>query len=242
LYKLFTAVLIFISSLSVYSDASFKWIWFGGSWEISENKLYEKKINAIRWDYYELINYNTLISNNPIENFSEFRYSINISEPNSSIFKKFTPFEQMTFFSATSPHLSYYYHLFAVKFTGSKKRIEKISFIKSDIKNSTYGYGQKFNFFVKEISSKKINLEYNKTYNIIIKINNPDITVFIDEEEVLKSKIPEKSIAGKFGFSSRNAGIEIGPVKILDKNQEVLFDDDFSQNSIYIPTMKAKKE
>jgi hypothetical protein len=141
----------------------------------------------------------------------------------------------MLFFSAKSFRTFY-----AFRFSGDNNNLNKISFIKSSVKNTTLSPHIKWNFLLKELNSAKIKLNYSKVYKLRFETDRYNYKLFIDDKEIIAGKTEKKFPNGKLGFSHEYNLVRIGHVKAYSK-EELIFEDDFSKNSIYRTVIKAKR-
>ncbi len=239
---LLIVILILFSAgiIQVPAENKYKWQRFGGKWVIANSLLEEKQVWASPWYYYELLNYNTLISFNKIENYNTFKYTFKVLKPGIEIKTRDKEPAFMTAFNVKSPYRSWYFHMFAVKITGNSDYLDKISLIFSDRIDKTKKYAVKHNTFVKELSSEKIKLDYGKEYTLNIDLSGNNALVTIDGKKVLEGQMPESDHGGKFALSSKNLQLKVKDFTVLHKN-DVVFSDDFSHDTIFVLKMRAKK-
>jgi hypothetical protein len=128
----------------------------------------------------------------------------------------------------------------AIKIKGNSDYLENISLVFSDRIDKTRKYAVKHNTFVKELSSKKIRLDYGKEYSIKIDLRGKNVIVYIDGKETLNGQIPESEHGGRFALSSKNLILKVKEFTVFN-NKKIIFKDDFTQDTIYVPRRRARK-
>ncbi|MDY6969620.1 MAG: hypothetical protein SVR08_13325 [Spirochaetota bacterium] len=202
----------------------YKWTKISGRWEKREDKgkyyLIETKAIARKWGNSELINFNSIITKKHTLNITSINLKMRILNPLRN------PVEKMIFFSAKN-----FREFYAFKFVGNKKKIKKIVFINSKIKDSSRRITEKWNFKITEIMSKNYDLEYNKDYNIEIKIEGKKSALIINSGMALYVEAKETMSNGRLGFSIRNALLKIADVRVFS-DDKCIFEDNFSEDTI----------
>lgn len=220
---------------AVSQDNNSKWQRYSGKWNISDSKAQEMNGWAISWNYYELLEYNTILSINPINDFNSIIVKAEIND------RLKTPSEMMISFAVKSESKSWYYHMYGFKFSGGFWGMNKVSFIYSDRLDKTKPYNTKNNSFVKELASADCKVKYDKMYNYRIAFEGGNIVLYINEEKILTAPFPEKSHDGRIAISSRNVKIAVDKVEVKQGDKTV-FEDDFNEDSIYVKVMKVRRE
>ncbi|MBN2038684.1 MAG: hypothetical protein JW864_01485 [Spirochaetes bacterium] len=209
-----------------------KWKNISGQWEIFKNKgsssLYEKKCKYRKWNYNELINFNSIATLNPINAYDKYTFSFQVQYPRK-------PAAELMFLFA----MKHYRIFYAFKYIIEEDKTE-LQFISSKITDPTLKASVKNNFFISVLNSKKIKFEFNKLYNVEIKINENKAELYIDGKKTMEAKSPENLNSGRIGFSSRNCQPIIDDVKIYDKGN-IVFEDDFSLDLIQRWKVDAKR-
>jgi len=205
-----------------------------GIWEVKNSNAYETQGKAVYWNYYELLNLNSILSLKPFSNYSSLDLVMNITERIES------PAEIMIVFNVTSESQSWYYHMYAFKLTGGYWGINKASLIYSDRADKSKPYTIKDNVFVRELASTDCKVKYCKNYTYSVIFEKTDVVLYINGEKILSAPIPEKNYDGRIAVSSRNAKIAIDRIT-LKKEKQIIFEDDFNDNSIYVKILKVQK-
>lgn len=219
----------------LYAGQNFKWRRLSGKWKISESELSENRAWTSPWNYYELININSLVTEHPLDNYSKINFDLKIHDRYES------PAEFYISFSVRSPNRFWLYHLYAFKLSGGFWGINKVSFIHSDRKDKTKRVNTKRNTFIKELASKKFRLRYGKKYKAKIKFSGNKVTLYIDGERVLTGKMPSEDHSGRIAISTKNTKVSIDRIEVKDGNK-IVFEDDFDTDSIYVRRIKARVE
>jgi hypothetical protein len=215
-------------------DVVYRWISIAGKWETrKDNKeifLIESKSKTYNHGYSELINYNSLISQDVIIEPSLIQFSFSMSSPANTT-------EQLFFFNSDD-----FRSFYAFKLAGDGKKISKISLISSKINDTTLPRAIKNNFTVSEMAAKECSLDYNKDFASEIAINKRKKTLAfkVNGKELLSTNLPNDISSGKIGFSNRNAVLKIAGLKVYS-GKKVVFEDDFSTDSIKRLKFTAKK-
>ncbi|MCP4134805.1 MAG: hypothetical protein GY754_27775 [bacterium] len=222
-----------------------KWMRMSGRWKIENSYAVERKRGAGGWFFHDILEYNSLASRKNFEEFSSIDLKMNLYNPRITRRMKNIkdPVRMMAFFAAKSlvPGEKYQYYLtnfYAFKLSGNKDRITKVSFVRSDIIDSSVSKPAKKNYRVTELRYKLYKLDLNKDHIMSIKFKDKKATLFINGEEVLQANIPE-NYEGRVGFSAQNIAIKVDYYKVSN-NEAVIFDDQFNRNSIFVRTVRGK--
>lgn len=211
-----------------------KWRLFSGKWVVSDSIATETNARAMFWDSYELLNYNTIISINPVENFTSLSVTAAISDHMKS------PAEALIAFAVTSEDRQWYYHMYAFRLTGGFWGINRASLIYSDRADRSKPMNAKKNTFINELVSSKCSLKYGRMYNFVAAFEGNDVALYIDGEKVLSAPFPEKSHSGRIALSDRYARISVDRVEVK-QGDKILFEDDFNEDSIYVKVLKVTR-
>ena len=224
-----------LSSNAITDEKTFKWKKISGRWEIQSSPnsnshfLWEGKVNTRQWGYSELINYNSIIAENPLNEYSRISFNMEIADPLDN------PVQIMTFFAARNFR---YFHAF--RFSGVRAGLKKVSLISSREKNPELPRRVKWNFIIEEKLTKNCSLEYDKNYFIDIRFYGKKILLYINKKRVASFVSKEPLNSGRFGFSNRNASIKIADVKIYS-GKKIVFEDDFSEDTIKRIGVRARR-
>ncbi len=234
--NLLLLVTILFSSIPLLSqEANHKWQRMAGIWEIKNSQAFETQGRAVEWNYYELLNLNSILSLKPVNDYNLIDLTINITDRIES------PAEVMLSFNITSESQSWYYHLYAFKLSGGYWGINKAAFIYSDRSDKSKPFNTKNNIFVKELASADCKVKYDKTYTYRTAFEGENIVLYINGEKILSAPFPEKNHDGRIAISSRNAKIAVDKV-IVKKGDQTLFEDNFDKDTIYVKVLKVQKE
>lgn len=234
---LFFSILSIIITIVVVSELhannkNYKWKQIAGKWKVynknNSSYLYNNRLKAYDFGNSELINHNSLISLKKINKLTSLKSEIEIFNP-----RKKNQF--MIFWSAKS-----YRNFYAFRFLGNSSKINKIEFIKSEVKDTTQPPSKRWNYLITTLKSKKIKLDFSKVYNVEIKLNKNICELFIDNKSILKVKIDKTFAKGSIGFSHEYNLVRIMDIKAYS-NSSVIFEDDFSKDSIKRVIVRAKK-
>jgi hypothetical protein len=222
---------LLLSIIHAYTQSTHTWQQISGNWSVvSDNKesyLRENRGKSFNFDYSPLINLNSLISNSEYD-FTSITHTVAIYAPADGA-------TYLTFFAASD-----YRQFYAVQFTGTTSSITTIQIIKSQIKDTTLPKQAKGNFTITTLATKEVSLAYGKTYTLTITAQGKTITVAIDNTQVLSHTIDEELEGGKIGFASKNCIPIIDNLKVY-KGKEIIFEDDFSKESIRKIVLQGKK-
>lgn len=233
-YIIISVIILLIGIPIIPQESHHKWQRLSGLWDIKKSHAYETQGRSIDWNYYELLNMNSILSLKPYHNFTSIDFIMNITDRIES------PAEIMISFNVTSESQNWFYHLYAFKFSGGYWGINKVSLIHSDRADKSKPFNTKNNTFIKELVSTDCKIKYDKIYNCSITFENKNVSLYINGEKILTTPIPEKNYDGRIAFSSRNVKIEIDRVTVKNNNQ-ILFEDDFNENSIFVKILKVQK-
>lgn len=232
-YILLPLVFLFLSSPAFAEEAkNEKWVQISGKWEArKDNKdtfLLEAQGKTKISGYHELLNYNSIVTFDPISSLTSIKFNIEMRKTIGGTS------ELLTFFAAKN-----YRKFYAFKFTGDENRITRILFINSDIKDTTKPGNEKWNYAITEIASKDHELEYNTQYKIEIQVKKKQAILFINGKKVMTAEGSGDLSGGKIGFSDRNVMLRISQLSVLD-DKTVVFEDSFAEDNIkrYVITAK----
>lgn len=229
-------ILILASEIAVFSQSNeFKWQKSGGNWEVKDSRATETHGYTSGWDYYYLSNYNMIFSLQDFKDFNAIEFTAEMFDREKS------PVELAISFAVRSEYKSWYYHMYAIRFTGDFWNIDKVELIHSDRQDKSLPYTAKNNRFVKVLASGKCKIKYGKAYNYRITFEGDLINLFINGEKVFTATRPARDLSGKIAISSGNAKLSIDRVRVL-KDNTVLFEDEFDTNTIYVRKIKASLE
>ena len=215
---------------TIFANDNLKWSVISGDWGIRKDNvnsvLISKEAKTRDWGYSELINYNSLISLDPMNNYSSLSFSFEIpkSEGNPDILFFFNSFD--------------YRHFNAFKLLKSKSNSYNLSFINCSIKDTTLRPAVKWNYTITELASKDIPLEFNREYRAEVRVKKNRATLYLDGKKALEAEAPGEIAGGKIGFSNRNSALRISDLKVYD-GRTLVFQDDFSKDSIKRYQVKA---
>jgi len=223
----------FICMSTTLSQASdFIWQQISGNWSVvadnKESYLKENRSKAFAFDYSPLINCNAIISTNSSIVFTRLTHTLMLDAPQDTA-------TYFTFFNASD-----YRQFYAVQLTGNDSCITTLSIIQSDIKDTTLPKQAKGNFIITTLASSDVQLAYGQPYTLTIAIKNAIITVLVDDKQVLSHTLNEKLEGGSIGFASKNCIPIIDNCKVYN-GSSVVFEDDFSKESIRKIILKGKK-
>ena len=215
-----------------------KWNRTSGSWTIQNGRAIESRIRPVIWDFHELMNYNCLTTQDVQTDFTE--YNVKIGIINARIF----PVEILFAFGIQGKMMQ---NFFAIKLQGDAKSLQTISIIRSTQNDATLPENTKNNYTIETLYTQDFPLKYNEEYEIkIVKNNNyfkgAVITLYIENKKIFSKDLPitELKEKGAFAVASRGSSVSIDYVTIKNGSKTV-FTDDFSENSIYVPTVSATK-
>lgn len=209
----------------------YTWQQISGNWAVvydnRESYLKESRGKTYIFNYSPLINLNAIITSKEV-NFTTLTHTFSINAPSDSPL-------YFTFFDCVD-----YRQFYAVQFTGDSTTIHTVSIIKSDIKDTTLPKQAKGNFIITTLATKPISLEYGKTYTLAISVQGNTISIAIDNAQVLSHTLDEELEGGKIGFASKNCIPVIDNLKVY-KGNDIIFQDDFSKESIRKIVLQGKK-
>lgn len=211
------------------------WQRLGGKWFINESKASEVNASPIHWNYYYILNFNTILSLHNLTNYNAIEFTAEMFDREKS------PVELTVSFAVRSEYKSWYYHMYGLRFTGDYWNIDTVELIHSDRKDKTLPYNVKNNKFVNVLASGDCKIKYGKAYNYRITFEGESINLYVNGEKIFTAKRPVEDISGKIAISSGNAKISIDKVRVL-KDSEVIFEDDFNTDTIYVKKLKAVRQ
>ena len=228
------AVIIFILAVSLVSaKENHKWQRFSGKWVVENSRVTETNGWTAPWNYYELINNNSIVSLEDFSGYSSIEFTMEIFD------RKESPAEVLISFGVRSEYKNWLYHIYAFKISGGFWGINKVSLIHSDMENKTLPYATKNNIFINELASDSYSMKYKKKYNCRIDISGNEATFFVEGEKVITGTLPSDNYKGRIAFSSKNTKLAIDNVRVK-KGDKVVFEDSFDEDSIYVRTVKAR--
>ncbi|HOK93866.1 MAG TPA: hypothetical protein PLN03_13720 [Spirochaetota bacterium] len=234
--KIFILLFITLFMMELPSQESHhKWQRFSGKWVVENSRAMEVNGWASPWDYYELIEYNSIVSLQDFKDYSEISISANITERINSLA------ELLISFAITSESASWFYRMYGFKLSGGFWGINKVSFIFTDKNDKSKPNATKNNRLVQELASNTCKVKYGRDYNFKILFENGNVALYINGEKVLCAPFTEKTNYGRIAISSRNAKVAIDNVEVK-KGQDLIFLDDFNEDSIYVRVVKATRE
>ncbi len=231
----YSIVSIIILSTIIFAQdnvtSTHTWQQISGNWSVvSDNKesyLRENRGKSFNFDYSPLINVNSLISSNSFS-FTSVTHTVALYSPADGA-------TYLTFFAASD-----YRQFYAVQFTGDSKIIHTVSIIKSDIKDTTLPKQAKGNFIITTLATKEVSLDYGRAYTLSINLQGKTLTAAIDNTRILSHTLNEEPEGGKIGFASKNCIPIIDNLKVLN-GKEIVFEDDFSKESIRKIVLQGRK-
>lgn len=228
------AVLIFILAVSLLSaKENHKWQRFSGKWVIENSRVTETNAWPAPWNYYELINNNSLISLQDFSGYSSIEFTIEIFDRVKS------PAEVLISFGVRSEYRNWLYHMYAFKISGGFWGINKVSLIHSDRADKSLPYNTQNNIFINKLAKTKVSMKYKRKYNCRIDIAGNEATLFVEGEKVLTGTLPSDNYKGRIAFSSKNTKLAIDNVRVK-KGDKIVFEDNFDKDSIYVRTVQAR--
>lgn len=232
---LILAVLILFESIPLLSqEASHKWQRMSGIWEVKNSNAVETQGRAVAWNYYELLNSNSILSLKPFNNYTSIDAVINIMDRIES------PAELIISFNITSESKNWFYHMYAFKLCGGYWGINKASLIYSDRSDKSKPFNTKNNTFIKELASADCKVKYDKVYNYRIAFEGTNVVLYINSERVLSAPFPEKSHDGRIAISAKNAKISVDRIEVK-QGDKLIFEDDFDIDTIFVKILKVQK-
>jgi hypothetical protein len=229
---IFALLLIYlIPNWSFAQEKKFNWLNITGNWEIrSDNKQYslvETKRATRNYDSSELVNYNSIITQEPLHEYSSIHFSFEMGG------KPGTPAEMVAFFAAEDFRT---YYGFKLKADGAKDAT--LVFHGSSVRNTTLRPHIKGNFVITDIATKDVPLEFNREYRAEIRVKKNRASLYLDGKKLMEAEAPEALTGGKIGFSNRNAALRIADLKVYS-GRDLVFEDDFSKDSIKRYSVRA---
>ncbi len=234
--KFLAALAVLLCTISTLSQSKeSNWQRLGGKWEISESAAKEINSFVISWNYYYILGLNTILSLRDFKDYNAIEFTAKMFD------RKKSPVELTVSFAVRSEYKSWYYHMYGLRFTGDFWNIDTVELIHSDRKDKSLPYTVKNNKFVNVLASGDCKIKYGKTYNYRIAFEGEYINLYVNGEKIFAAKRPVEDISGKIAISSGNARLSLDRVRIL-KDSEVIFEDDFNTDSIYVKKIKATLE
>lgn len=205
-----------------------------GRWEVKDSFAFELQGKAIDWNYYELLNLNSLLSLKAFKEYNTIDIMLKLNERIQS------PTDLLLIFNITSESQSWFYHMYAFKLTGGYWGMNKASLIYSDRADQSKPFNTKNNTFIKELASAKCKVKYDKVYKYLIKFEDNSVALYINNEKILSTPFPEQSRDGRIAISSKNVKIAIDKIEIKQRDK-IIFEDDFNIDSIFVKILKVQK-
>lgn len=237
LFTSLLSALIFIAFLSVSlfsQTANSKWKRLSGQWDITNSTAVQSQPKAIIWNSYEILNYNTITTLQPLNQYDSF-------EIKSTLFDRYeSPSQFMISFAVTSESQSWYYHMYAFKFTGGFWGMNRVSFIFSDRLDKTKPFPTKNNTFVKELASAECKIKYGKIQTYRVEFKDSTVILYVDGQKILSAPFPEKTYDGLLAISSLNIKLAVDKVEVR-QGEKPVFEDDFNEDSIYVRRLQVEK-
>jgi len=240
--KKYITILILLLSIttaidSALSEKNFKWMKISGNWEAVKADdgcfhLTESKAKTYPFGYRELINLNSIITLNPVGQYSKITFTLEAENPVDD------PVEMMFFFAAKD-----FRNFYAFRFRGNSEKLNTLRFIRSKDKDTSLPRKVKWNFIIEEIASKDYALDYRKKHRFEIRFAGRWVQLRINGRKVLSTSTDNPLNSGKIGFSNRNATLKIADLKVYN-GRRIVFRDDFSEDTIkrYGVRVKRKKD
>ena len=234
--KLLFCFLFIFSALCLYSQTeNHKWLKTGGKWVVSNSRAIETRRFTAPWNYIYIMDFNTIHTLQDFSNYNAIEFTAEVFDREKS------PVELTISFAVRSEYKSWYYHMYGLRFTGDFWNIDTVELIHSDRKDKTLPYTVKNNKFVNVLASGDCRIKYGKTYNYRIAFEGEYINLYVNGEKIFAARRPVEDISGKIAISSGNAKLAIDKVRVL-KDSEVIFEDDFNTDTIYVKKIKATLE
>ncbi len=228
--QIFFCFIIFFTTQTFSAD--YKWQRMSGKWEIKNSRLTEKKAYTSPWNYYELLNMNSIVSMESLKNFDVMEFDFKIHDRFES------PAEFWVSFAVRSPEKKWFYHMYSIRLSGGFWWLGDAHLLYCDRKDKTKKLRTKRNTSIKKLKSESCWFRYGKKYHGKIKFQGKRVSFYIDGEKVLSGELPCEDHSGRIALSTKNTRVTID--KILVKNgNEVVFQDDFNSDTIYVRKLKA---
>ncbi len=229
--SIFYLFILLFSYPSFAQEKKFIWLNITGKWEIrSDNKqfsLVESLRTTRKHDNSELVNYNSIITEDPIPDYSSIQFNFEMGGTPG------TQSEMVVFFSAQDFRT---YYGFKLKADGTKDAA--LIFHGSSIRDTTLRPHIKGNFVITDYATKDVPLEFNREYRAEVRVKKNRATLYLDGKKALEAEASEEIAGGKIGFSNRNSALRISDLKVYD-GRTLVFQDDFSKDSIKRYQVKA---
>jgi hypothetical protein len=222
---IFSAIIVFYNT-AIYSQelVEKKWLQVSGRWKIVNveniNQVTEEKIKPSIWGYDDIINNNSIVTNTRLNNCDKISCTVLLNNPVEDIII----FRILYFIQ---DHRSFH----SFEFTGDRKGIDKVHYVKSDVVDASRNTHQKWNFSVQRIKSSPIDLRYGRKYHIEVLIKDKTSILFVDGKKAFSSDINNTKCDGKIGFSSNRIKPYISNVEVYSGKNKIFYDD-FSTDSI----------
>jgi len=218
----------------LHADVKTKWEKFGVTWIVADSKAEPRYAPAAAWNYTELTNYNSIISDSILSDYNSIEVSAQLFE------RLKTPCDFMISFAVTSEYKAWYYHVYAFRFTGGFWGMNRVALIHSDRLDRSKPFNTKNNRFVNELASAKCSVRYNRMYSFRVAFEGADVVLYINGEKTLSYPFPEKSHSGRIAVSTRDVKVSVDRVGVI-RGDKIIFEDDFDSDSIHVNVIKATR-
>ncbi len=209
------------------------WLGINGDWAVAHNALTQRRYRAVKWGYHELMNYNSVVSLTALERFTAFAFTVHMA-PRPGTKPRF-----MAAFAVTSPQQHYYYSFYGFLFTGTDKKVDRISLVRSERADVAKSFSAKNNFVITEIAATTASLPWHEALSCSIALRDCRATLSIDKKIMLTGAVGP-DMDGKVGFACDNAILSLSRVSVARGDRAIL-EDDFTENTLYVPTARLRR-
>ncbi|HOO71762.1 MAG TPA: hypothetical protein PK926_08360 [Spirochaetota bacterium] len=209
------------------------WFCINGDWAVAGGALVEKRNRAVRWDYHELMNYNTVVSVAQVGGFTETGFTAEIIP--AGIGKP----RFMVSFAVTSPKQHYYYSFYGFRLAGTAEKITRIELIRSARKDETRSFSEKNNYVITRLASTKTDIPWKGPLDCSVTIKGQTVSLTVNGKKLLTGTVAQQ-LTGKIGFSVRDARLRLDNIHVVN-GKDALIEDDFAKNTLYVPTARIRK-
>ncbi len=223
-----------VISAILFAQSNSKWQRLSGQWEVLNSAAFQSQPKSILWNYYDILNYNTIVTTDPLKPYDSIEVLALLTERHES------PAQFMISFAVTSESQSWFYHSYSFKFTGGYWGINKVDFNCSERVDKTKPLNTKKNIFVKELASADCKVKYDKMSHYRIAFQESNVVLFINNEKILTAPFPEKNHDGRIAVSSLNVKLALDKVE-AKQGEKTVFLDDFNEDSIFVKTVKVQR-
>lgn len=231
---IFALLSLVISISLLHADVKTKWEKFGVTWIVADSKAEPRYAPAAAWNYTELTNYNSIISDSILSDYNSIDVRAQLFE------RMKTPCDFMISFAVTSEYKAWYYHVYSFRFTGGFWGMNRVALIHSDRLDRSKPFNTKNNRFVNELASAKCSVRYNRMYNFRVAFEGADVVLYINGEKALSYPFPEKSHSGRIAVSTRDVKVSVDRIWVK-RDDKIIFEDDFDSDSIHVNVIKATR-